>query len=400
MYPELKKVLQYIVDKISAQKLPELYSQLAQDYEKVASSSTPELEEAIKTNSKVIEEIQKTIEPLGFDLLSLHTFQKLDENDVLGADAINRFTAELSQISNNPRAASTAIQNMANQLTKLRDTSKATIENLNNLWGEATPIEAGYVELQVVFDDQVAIKNFKTMREQADFWNEMLLLANQALGDGSVDHQIVALYKINPSGVTFKTKLVYASLILPIVSSSLDIANNLLGFKQTEKTIIVLPISEEKRAAYCDQLKSDEQEALTNKIEEETTKIIDQVHDILPAGEEAKHESESDTRIMIKKMYNFTLGGGAVSVVNVSEEDKTKIYEPSYQLPESFKLLQKTRERLENPKLPPALLSPEEKEKLKPRNLAQPAVAQTPIEVSQLTPKRRGRPSKAKHTTE
>lgn len=396
MYQELRKVLQYIVDKITQHKLAELHSQLAQDYEKVATASSPELEEAIKNNSKAIEEIQKAIEPTGFDLLSLHTFQRIDEHNVLGIDGINRFKTELAQISNNPRATSTLLQTMANEITKLKDTSTATLENLKSLWGEIKPIEEGYVELQVVFDDKVAIQNFKSMREQADFWNEMLLIANKALGDGTTDHQIIALYKINPSSVSFKTKLMYASLILPIVSNSLDIAKSLLGFKESERTIIVLPITNEKKDSLCEQIKQEEATALADQIEEATKRIIEQANEVLPQGTTARNEAEADTRIMLKKMYNFTRDGGAVSLINISEADKTKLAEPVYKLPEVYRLLQSKRAELENPPLPLALLSPEEEEKIKPKNLKPTAIIPVATETPKPAPKKRGRKAKAK----
>lgn len=391
MYQELRKVLQYIVDQIDGHKLATSYSELAQAYEKVATEATPETTEIIARGTEGIKASQLEIDPAGFDLVSRHAFQRLDVNNVLGADAIARFDTELSQISNNPHAASTAIQNMANQITELRTTAFNTMQNLINLWGEIKPLEAGYVELQIVFEEKVAIKTFESMEQQADFWDRFLQVTNHVLSDGTDKAEIIALFKINPSGVSIKTKAKNALLILEIFSNVLAITTNLTQFKKAETNIYLLPSSDEEKTELLEKLHEAEQKAIIKEIDEQTDKIVQKLDNIIPEGAQ-RNDSKNGIRAQLKEMYQFNLDGGSVAVVNVAEDQTATITPEYYKLPEQTKLLQNTRKELSNPEFPKALLSPDEKKIMK----HPPAVIPTPVPTP--SPKegkpRRGRPPK------
>lgn len=395
MYQELRKVLQYIVDQIDGHKLATTYSELAQAYEKVAASSTPETTEIITKGTEAIKTAQQEINLAGFDLVSLHAFQRLDVNNVLGTDAIIRFDTELSQISNNPHAASTAIQNMANQITELRTTAFSTLQSLTSLWGEIKTLESGYVELQVVFEDKVAINTFKNMEHQADFWDRFLQVTNHVLSDGTDKAEIIALFKINPSGVSIKTKAKNALLILEIFSNVLAITTNLTQFKKAETNIYLLPSTDAEKTELLDKLHAAEQKAIIKEIDEQTDKIVQKLNDIIPEGAQ-RNDSKNGIRAQLKEMYQFNLDGGSVAVVNVAEDQKATITPEYYKLPEQTKLLQNTRKELSYPEFPKALLSADEKKIMK----HPPAVIPTPVPIptSAQGKSRRGRPPKKRQT--
>ena len=364
MYQELKKVLQYIVDKTKENNLQVLYSELAQSYEMVATSPSSEIDSDIVEKMQVIRTVQTSIEPDGFDFVSLHAFHRLDEYNVLGLDAITRLNSELSQISNNPHAASLAIQGMSNQIDTLSKASLTTLGNLDSLWGETKILESGYVELQIVFDDKVAINTFKSMQHQADFWDRFLKVTNLVLSDGSSNAEIVSLFKINPSGVSLKTKAVNALIVLEIFRTVLEITTNLTGFKKTEASIYLLPAPEPQKTELLNKLHESEQEALDREIESQTIEISKKLKNVLPEGDEL-NVSKNGIRAQLKELYQFCLDGGSVSVVNVAQDERSKITPEYYKLPDLTKSLKNTRKELRNPDFPKALLSPDEKKIMK-----------------------------------
>ncbi len=394
MYPELKKVLNYIVDVIDSHKLATMYSELAQVYEQVAATSSPDTTELINKSIKEIKKTQVEIDPKEFDIVSQHAFQRLDMNNVLGVDANERFDIELSQISNNPHAASTAIQNMANQASQLRTMAANTLEGLNNLWGDTKSLDDGYVELQIVFDGNVAIKTFYNMQEQADFWDRFLRLTNHVLSDGADKAEIITLFKINPSGVSVAAKAKHAVLILEIFSHVLSITNSLTLFKQAEVKIYLLPSCDEKKEELLKMLKEQENEELEKQIQKHTEIIAEKLKKVIPNGPQ-RNDSMNGIRVQLKELYKFSLEGGSVSVVNVAEDQKSKIKREYYNLPEKTKQLQNIRKELNNPEFPKALMDEDEKRLIK----NPPKIEQSPtpkVEQSSVEKRKRGRPPKQK----
>ena len=196
---------------------------------------------------------------------------------------------------------------------------------------------------------------------QADFWRKTILIANKIFDDGDNQYQILSLFKVNPTGISLKTKLTYAALFLEIVNSSIGITSNLLSFKQVESQIIVLPISSEEKSTYLDSLSTQKQNALETRIDEETEKIFSNLE--LSNSQTNDIERKSNLRIIVKNMYNFILSGGSVTLNDVSESDFSKLNKSFSEIPSQMKRLKEERQKLENPVLPKAVLNSEEKDK-------------------------------------
>ncbi len=361
MYNELHKVLKHIADYIESSELPQVFSELSQFYEKVALESSEEINQQIKEQHKKIKELQSSFETEITDYQSMQVLQKFDQEGVLGNRGMDTLKKRLSSATNNPRATAQAMQELANQISELLKRSKNATESLSLVFGNTGDDTSTQVTLQIVFEGKVSVNTFDAMEEQAKFWAQIVNLIKQIIPPANGEEMtIVSIYKSSPATITLNGNVVYIMLIAQCFSFALGIKGELLNHKKLEIDIELAEIELQEKRAILQNLKSSESKTLEKKVTESVAQLAEKNKEVFPDGPQ-NNVAINAGGIIIKKLYNFSISGGHVSVFDDSDIEESQNSDV-LSLEKKYQDLEKLKESLHNPQLPSAKFRIEEEQ--------------------------------------
>jgi hypothetical protein len=359
MYTELKNILQYIIDKLNQYELNKLYSQLAQLYEQARTTPSEAVTTEIEKIKSEIITAQNDIEPSNFDDLSIRIFYSFDSKGVLGLRANEKMAKELANLGIDPHGASLVLQQFANEITVMLNKANNAINSLQEIFGKSEEIPDGMHKLQIVFEGEVNVETFNALQEQSKDWEQILKVATQIFPDGYPSSKITKIYKASPAIIIVVAPVGIVTAIASAVFYALKIKEKMLDIKKLELDVEKQQLENTK--AFLDMLKSEEKTKLDNHINEATTEILKKYKDKI--GDQHIHIAEGATKVIIKELYNFTVKGGQVSLVDGSKDEEASEHEFK-NLNKRFKEIKNKEKDLNFPKLLLTGISKEELEEI------------------------------------
>lgn len=319
MYEELKSVLDYIVSSIVDSELVELHKQLAQYYEQARTSPSAEVTENITATQKKIKSAQESTEPKDWDKIKLRNFEGFGATTVLGRSGYSRLVKELSQHSNDPHGASQVAERFSTEITSLKQRAEQAINSLGPLLAEPEELPKGKQKIQLVFEDMVAIEELESLKDQAREWDIILKTFRHMVPEPDGEAKLYKMYKSSPVVIVIIAGVPLIIAVLKITKEALDIVEKLWSIRKLKAEAKVAELDADIKQTMLDNLTQAEEKKLDELVEEKVKTVIDEYRDKLSKTQ--VEEAENAARYNLKKIYNFTVKGGAVNIVDGEVKD-------------------------------------------------------------------------------
>lgn len=331
MYGELEEVLKYISQKIDEIEAIRLYRELATLYEQARNEPNPEVTNNLKTKIDEIMEAQKKIEPQNWDTVKMKAFEKLGALKLLGVDGADNFIAELESFSNDPHGVSELCTRYANDIESLKKRIEQAIGNLEPLFSDKEELPKGRRRVEIVFDKNVAVEKFGDMATQTREWDLILKSLKFTVPNSPDDGRIWKIYKSSPTTFIFIIPTEQAFSMLSIVAEALSIIASFLTIKLLLSQTRQAPLPIEAKEGIATIIAEAERKQLDEKIGESVDGLV---KDSNLSGTE-KNLAKTSFSYILKKVYNFFVGGGTVnpldSVKDQKENNRTQGFSLKYQ---------------------------------------------------------------------
>nr|MBP7119183.1 hypothetical protein [Candidatus Woesebacteria bacterium] len=319
MYDELNLVLNYIIDAIAENELVQRHNELAQLYETARTAPTPEVTAQILAKQKEIRTAQDEIEPQGWDTIRIKVFEQFGATSVLGKRGDARLQKELNQFSNDPHGASQTATRFSSEITAVQSRAQQAISGLGSLLEDPEKLPEGKQMVQLVFDEFVAIDEFDELVHQAHEWDVILKSLKHLLPEPDEEAHLYKIQKSSPVIIIVVAGVPLIFAILKITKEVLDIVEKLWTIRKLKAETKAAEFDGELKQKMIDNLTEAEEKKLDGLVEEKVKSIMDDYRPKL--SDTQANQAETAVRYNIKKIYNFTVQGGAVNIIDDEVEE-------------------------------------------------------------------------------
>jgi len=392
MYDELKFVLDYVVEEIDSYELVKLHKELSTFYEQTRTSPTPETTKNIVDKQSEIEEAQNEIEPQDWDVIKIRIFEQFGATGVLGNRGYARLVKELSQFTNDPSGASQTANRFSTEIAALKQRAESSISGLGELLGEAEELPEGKKRIQLVFDNLVSVNKLDDLEFQAGEWSVILDNFKQILPQAQEEPTIYKIYKSSPLVICIAASLPIIVIISKVAKYVLDVVQQLYDIQLTKQKIKESKIDITAKEKALEIYNQEEEKQLNKLVDEKVKELMSGYKKELDKGQ--ANVAENAAKYILKKIYNFTIQGGNVNLVDGDvEEGEIKIEQS--QLAPTYELI---RKQLKSNGELLKLAAFTQKEEEVAQSIAEMPVEEKPAEVKP-EPKKRGRKPKTETST-
>lgn len=343
MLSDLVFVLRHIVKILDEYNLVDLYANFANTLQQIASSSTPELQTALKDYRSRIREAHKQVEPEGWSYSQLKIFKKFGARAILGNEGFTNFVKALSDNAANTPGAVEEINRQREEISKILNNSRNVLSSLNEL-AEEMELEAGQSVIQVVFDEEVSVDTLKDLFEQSKEWKDIIRAYSLLAGIAPEATTIIATSKGSPYTIWLKTAQLVGETLCATIKPFIGLYKEILEAKEKAITLEDMKVGVDGKKF-----------ELFKAIDEyERKKIGEIITDVVAINKndgispEQRNEALTALTKAGPNLYQFITKGGKVDVSENS--DSKKVFnsfklESSYQ--ETFQLKGRVQKLLE-----------------------------------------------------
>lgn len=331
MFNELRAVLNYITEQIAEHGLVDLHQQLVQFYAQARTAPSPEVTESINEVTTSINDVQKSIQPMDWDELKLKIYKDFGAPSVLGITGHKRLLLQLAQHTNDPNGASETIKTFSDEITQIKQRADQAIASLGSLLTTKEELPEGKKQVQLVFEDMVAIDSLGNLIEQAKEWDLILKTFRHMIPEPDAEAELYGISKYSPTifELAAGAHLIWA--VLRITREALDITEKLYSIRKARVEIKVLEMDAVLKDNAIKALNEGEEKELKKLVAEKTKSYLAEIKSVMSKPQLAA--AEPATNYTLKKIYNFTVQGGNVNVVDGEIEHKDKVIEQSKLVP-------------------------------------------------------------------
>lgn len=253
--------------------------------------------------------------------------EKLGISDFIGENGRKHFENVKTQIQSNltnPTFISSLIQSTIQELNSLR-TKPVQFLNLLKTFDLKSNIEIldeneGIIE--IVFDGNVAIDDFKEAKDQMQDWFLIIEGYARLLGVTREDFEIIGISKNSPTKFKIKTTLKNTALVISIITSVLliekTVLENKLMIEQLKHNNLVS--DPEFQRSFIENA----EKHIDDKIQAGINLIVEQKIDEYKI-EKNNGDIEANLKKGIQNQYNFVVNGGTVNVQVIEGELKKEV---------------------------------------------------------------------------
>lgn len=238
---------------------------------------------------------------------------KLEIGNLIGEKGRRYFEDIKKQLQSNPAVGTTLLQTVTTEINKLRTKPTQFINllqpfELNSNINKLTA-EEGIVE--IIFDGDVAIDDFKEAKTQMNDWFLIIEGYARLLDVRREDFEIISITKSSPAKFKLKTTLKNATLVLAVVSSLLliekTVLENRLMIEKLKQNNLVPDKEIQQRFI------EDAEKHIDEKIKDGIDKLVEQKikeHNVQEGNGDIKNNLSKG----IENQYNFIINGGNVNI--------------------------------------------------------------------------------------
>ncbi|HSW48198.1 MAG TPA: hypothetical protein VLG67_03910 [Candidatus Saccharimonadales bacterium] len=339
MLTDLIFVLRHIKAIIDEYGLPTLYAQFVSTLQQIASTSTPELQEALKDSKEKIKKAHEKLEPIGWTDTQVKYFMQFGASNVLGKEGWNKFQLALTDNSANTPGAVEQINLLTTEITQLHTNANNILTSLGTIANELE-IEEGKSVVQIVFDEEVSIDTFIDMAKQSDEWTDIIRAFSMFAKEAPENTKIIASSKGSPYMVWLLTARVVGETICATIKPFIELYKEVLTAKEKALTLEDMKIGIDGKKF-----------ELFKMIEEHERKRIMEVLESVGEIKANDHLSEVDKNDALAalrnagpKLYDFITKGGKV---DVSKKDGDHKAFSNFQLETSYQEADKLKARVQ-----------------------------------------------------
>lgn len=240
--------------------------------------------------------------------------QKLGLDIFIGEKGRNYLESYKRQLQTNPPSFPTLIQTMVAELNNFRAKSTqftAILEPFDLQYNIKTINESEGI-IEISFDGNVSIDNFKDAKEQMNDWFLTIEGYARLANVRREDFEIICITKNSPAKFKIKTTLSNTVLVLSIVTSILSVEKTII-----ENRLMIDKLKQNALIADSDfqkQFIEMSEKHLDEKVNSEIEKIVNQKMEEHKAAEPANGDVRTNLSKSIHNQYNFIVNGGNVSI--------------------------------------------------------------------------------------
>lgn len=239
--------------------------------------------------------------------------EKLEIGNLLGERGRHYFEDIKKQLQTNPTAGTNILQTVITEINKLRTkpTQFLTLLQPFELRSNIKLINETEGIIEITFDGNVAIDDFKEAKDQMNDWFLIIEGYAKLLDVRREDFEIISITKSSPAKFKIKTTIKNAALVLGIVSSLLliekTVLENRLMIEKLKQNNLVPNTEIQKRFI------EDAEKHIDEKIKDGIDKLVEQKlkeHNVQDGNGDIKNNLSKG----IENQYNFIINGGNVNI--------------------------------------------------------------------------------------
>lgn len=371
MYNDLIFVLKQIKTAVESFNLPDLYTNFSNTLQQISSSSTPELQEALKDYKTKIKQAHDALVTDSWSYSQIEVLTKFGANKQLGKEGWEKFQNALTDNSANTPGAIEELNKQKQDITQIVANANNILNSLGGLAEEKELASEGEVVIQIVFDEKVSIDTLIDLTKQSEEWADIIRAFSLYAGKAPETTRIVGTSKNSPYTIWLVSAKFIGDMICSTIKPFLGLYKEVLELKEHALALENMKIGIDS-----------EKFELLKKIDEYERKrigeIMENVAELNKNANLADSERNEAKNALLKagpKLYGFITSGGRV---DISKTDETGKVSNSYQLESSYKEVKALDSKIQN------LL--EASTKKKDSNKKDKALEQTKVE-SSIKPK-------------
>lgn len=339
MLNDLIFVLKYIKTILEEYNLPDTYSQFAATLQQISSSSTPELQKALKDYKIRIKEAHERLEPVGWTYSQVNFFRKFGAANHLGKAGWNKFQLALSDNSANTPGAVEQINIQRSEIAQLLTNATNIISSLGNL-AQELEIEKGKSIIQIVFDEDVAVDTFIDLFDQSKDWKEIIRAFSLLAGEAPEKTKIIATSKGSPYTIWLSSARFVGETLCATIKPFIELYKTVLEAK--EKALLL-----EDMKVGVDGKKFELFKAIDEYERDKVMEIVASIGEINNNGNISESE-RNEAKIALTKvgprLYEFITKGGKI---DVSKEEGNRKAFSNFQLEVEYQETKKLESRVQ-----------------------------------------------------
>lgn len=251
--------------------------------------------------------------------------QKLGFDTLIGEKGKKHLESYKIQLQINPTTYPTVLQNVINELNnfKMKVTQFISILQPFEIESNIKIINENEGLIELTFDGDVAINDFKEAKEQMNDWFLIIEGYARLANARREDFEIISITKNSPAKFKIKTTITNTALILGIISSLLTV----------EKTILEnrLMIDKLKRSTLVADEKLQKQfiemseKHIEEKVNAEINRIVEEKMAEFKSNETGTGDIKTNLSKSIHNQYNFIVNGGNVNIQVINGAVKQEV---------------------------------------------------------------------------
>lgn len=173
---ELTVVLNYIDELFNRHQPEEKYNRLINALSTARTSPSPAVTKQIGEVRAEIQTLQEAAEPVGWNVVRKKLFERFGADRLLGRKALERLNSIFAEHQADPAGAAQAIQEVVNEMSRLKGRVVQTRTGLGPLSEEPEGKETreGEAVLQLVFEGDVSLKTIEDVENGSKKWGDII----------------------------------------------------------------------------------------------------------------------------------------------------------------------------------------------------------------------------------
>ncbi len=344
---EYYKIITFISGQLRELQVTTRYQELVSLLQQSQDSPSPEISTQLVEKRQEVYSALENTEPKNWDSPKMKLFYRVG-GYLIGKSAQERVRSIFDEHQGNTAEIIQQIQALINETNALLETISRVREGLTPIAKEEEEQEEakeGYQTIELIFDNEAAIKTLPDLENYAHTWQGILNAVSRLVNESPEEARIIQIQKNSPLVITIDAPVGVIAALYFIVDGLLRNYQNILNIVKTREEIKSLKLNNEKLLKAAEEAEKEEREELPKLIAKE---VIEKYKQELKANTDSQTVKGLIGKVT-EDVYDFIDKGGVVDVA--ADEQESGIHVEQMKLASKYKEVRQLQEANPDEKL-------------------------------------------------